>query len=507
MLLLTMICCLGILPIKTSSVLAMTIHQDRFQFIDEEITQNMQRFNIPGMAFVLADENGTIYSKGYGVLKQDSALKVNTSTNFHIGSISKVFTSLAIMQLRDAGQIQLNDPVTTYLPWFATKDPNLSSRVTIRDLLNHTSGLPGRLNAHDLTGASLETIEPQLSRKLQNVSLVAEPGTTYEYSNINYDLLQLIIEEVSALSFPDYMSQQIFQPLGMKRTFFNQDNELEPNSATGHRYLWGNLRPFHEHLAYATLGSAGLSTNATDLGIYISFLLSDSAASNNSVLQSSSLREMRTAAIYDSSIGYGYGWEMTRNTIEKKGGLPGFTANLIIVPGKSYGFALFANSKQNITDETNFNIYRILEGDTPIHLAKTDYPAISPINKSLLYISGLLIFIVLLMWLPTLIRCFTKQGGCFLLKPTTATMLICFVLNITINLAVQYYIYIYVPFVSGAPSLYRLTTAPDSVNGLTLLSITWLVFSISVACKSLVRLNKTSQRVQKSTKSITPPRQ
>src|SRR5690606_34913661 len=206
--------------------------------------------------------------------------KVNTSTNFHIGSISKVFTSLAIMQLRDAGQIQLHDPVTTYLPWFATKDPDLSGRMTIRDLLNHTSGLPGRLNVHDLTGASLETIEPQLSRKLQNVSLVAEPGTTYEYSNINYDLLQLIIEEVSALSFPDYMSQQIFQPLGMKRTSFNQDNELEPNSATGHRYLWGNLRPFHEHLAYATLGSAGLSTNAKDLGTYISFLLNDSAASN-----------------------------------------------------------------------------------------------------------------------------------------------------------------------------------------------------------------------------------
>ncbi|WP_460323873.1 serine hydrolase domain-containing protein [Paenibacillus sp. YSY-4.3] len=506
MLLITIICCFELLPVRTSSALAMTIHKDSFQKIDEEITQNMQRFNIPGMAFVLADENGTVYSKGYGVLKQDSALKVNTSTNFHIGSISKVFTSLAIMQLRDAELIQLNDPVTKYLPWFTTKDPILSSRITIRDLLNHTSGLPGRLNTHDITGASSETIRQQLSRKLQNVSLVAEPGITYEYSNINYDLLQLIIEEVSALSFPDYMSQQIFQPLGMKRTFFNQDDELEPNSATGHRYLWGNLRPFHENLTYATLGSAGLSTNAKDLGIYISFL---SAASDDSVLQSNSLREMRSAAIYDSSsIGYGYGWEMTRNTIEKKGGLPGFTANLIIVPGKSYGFALLANSKQNITDETNFNIYRILEGDSPIHLAKADYPAISPINKSLLYISGLLILIVLLMWLPTLIGCLAKKGGCFLIKPTTATILICFVLNIIINLGVQYYIYVYVPFASGAPSLYRFTTAPDTVNGLTLLSIAWLVFSTSVVCKSVVRVNaKVPHRFKKPAKSIIPPRQ
>lgn len=95
------------------------------RLIDQEITQNMQRFDIPGMAFVIADEGGAIYTKGYGVLEWDSLGEVDSTTRFQIGSISKVFTSLAMMQLQDQGLIRLDAPVTTYLPWFATKDSTL----------------------------------------------------------------------------------------------------------------------------------------------------------------------------------------------------------------------------------------------------------------------------------------------------------------------------------------------------------------------------------------------
>lgn len=475
--------------------------------IDEEIIQNMQRFDIPGMAFVLADENGTIYTKGYGVLEWGSAEEVESANSFQIGSISKVFTSLAIMQLRDQGLIQLNAPVTEYLPWFSTKNPTLSDRITIHDLLNHTSGLPGRLNTHDINGSHPDAIAQQMARKLQNVQLVADPGTTYEYTNMNYDLLQLIIEEVSGLYFPDYMRDHIFQPLGMHRTFFTSEAGLDPNSATGHRYIWGKARPFHEKLAYATLGSAGLSTNAEDLGKYITFLLSGFSVSGNPIIQADSLREMHMAAIFDSSIGYGYGWEITTNTIEKKGGLPGFSANLIVLPGKSYGFALLANSKQNITDETNFNIYRILEGEPLRQLNKSDFPAISSVNKSLLYISALFILMTLLMWLPTLIGWLRKRTCSSIAKPSLATLLICFMLNGFILICVFYYIYLHVPYASGVPSLYRLTTAPDTVYGLTLLSLAWLGFSISVACRSVIRKEAKASQKSKASKPILPPRQ
>ncbi|AJS60613.1 hypothetical protein UB51_21550 [Paenibacillus sp. IHBB 10380] len=456
------------------------------QEIDEEIVQNMQRFNIPGMAFVLADENGNVYVKGYGRNEWEGTEIVDPTTNFQIGSISKVFTSLAIMQLRDKGLVELDAPVTQYLPWFATKETSLSARITIRDLLNHTSGLPGRLNTHDVEGSDPDHIASQIERKLQNVQLVASPGTTYEYTNMNYDLLQLLLEKVTKQPFPNYMSQHVFQPLGMNRTVYSFGDIL-PNSATGHRYIWGNVRPFHEQLSYATLGSAGLTTSAEDFGKYISFLLGSSSEGNPSVLRSESLLEMHKSDIYDQSTGYGFGWEVSANTIEKKGGLPGFTSNLIVFPNRSYGFALLSNSKQNITDDTNYNISRILEGNPPSHLSKQDSPAINPVNKGILMISTLFAIIVPIMWIPTLLSWLSRKSRFSFKKPTLPTILVCWVLNGLMLIGVLYYIYSYIPYESGTPSLYQLTTAPDTVNGLTILSVTYLLFSISLACKPLLR--------------------
>lgn len=401
---------------------------DKVQQIDAEIQQNMQRFNIPGMAFVLANEEGIVYAKGYGLNEFGGTQRVNSQTNFKIGSISKVFTSLAIMQLRDQGLVELDVPIKQYLPWFATKDASLSDRITVRDLLHHTSGLPGRLNAHDVKGSDMNLVSSQLEYKLKNVRLVAPPGEKYEYTNMNYDLLQLIAEQVTNLPFPDYMSQKVFHPLGMSRTVFATGNQSS-NSATGHRYIWGDIHPFHEKLSFATLGSAGLSTNAEDLGKYISFLLSSSAKGNNPVLHSASLTEMQHAAIFDESIGHGFGWDITGNTIEKNGGLPGFSALFTII--------------------------------------------------------------VLLMWLPTIVLRLRKKASYSFKKPNLFIILICWVLNGLMLTGVLYYIFYLVPYESGVPSLDRLTIAPDFVNGLIILSASYLAFSISLVCRSLLQRTAT----------------
>lgn len=465
---------------------------DKAREIDEEIVQNMNRFNIPGMSFVLADENGIVYAEGYGVKELNGDEKISTTTNFRIGSISKLFTSLAIMQLRDKGLVELDIPITEYLPWFSTKDAHLSDDITINNLLHHTSGLPSRLNAHDIEGSDVSQIEQQLNHKLQDIHLVDSPGERYEYSNMNFDLLQLIIEKVTNIPFPDYMYENIFHPLAMNRTTFSTHDTL-PNVATGHRYIWGNIHSFHEQISYASLGSAGLSTNAEDLGKYISFLLGQSSNLSSSVLHSSSLSEMQQPAIFDGSIWHGHGWDITTSTIEKTGGLPGFTSNLIIFPKRSYGFVLLSNSKQNITDETNFNISKILEGSSPTYLSKKDFPIISSLNIIVLYLSALLFIIVLLMWLPVLVLRLSMRARYFFKPPSLAVILICGILNFLVLIGVLYYIYSFIPYQSGTPSLYRLTTAPDSVNGLTLLSICYMFFSISLACRSLFRRNKPSK--------------
>ncbi|MDQ0091080.1 CubicO group peptidase (beta-lactamase class C family) [Paenibacillus anaericanus] len=396
------------------------------------------------------------------------------------------------MQLRDKGLIELNTPVRQYLPWFSTKNSTLSDQITVLHLLNHTSGLPGRLNVHDIDGFDPDHIAKQINRKLLDVQLIADPGESYEYTNMNYDLLELIIEKMTGTTYPTYLKENIFLPLEMNRSGVFEGNEL-PNTATGHRYIWGELTPFNESLSYATLGSAGLSTNAEDFGKYISFLIRDSQGMDNPVLETDSLKEMHSASAYDNSMGFGYGWDITSRTIEKKGGLPGFAANLIIFPTKSYGFALLSNSKQDVTDQINFNISRILEGDTVRVLSNDDFPKVSRVNMILLVISGLLAIIVLLLWVTTLVQMIRRKHSYSLRRPDLMRILVCWVLNGMLLIAVLAYIYLIIPFQSGVPSLYQLTTAPDTVRGLTLLGCMYTIFSISLGIQPFIHKGRSDK--------------
>ncbi|MBE4909931.1 beta-lactamase family protein [Bacillus luteolus] len=239
--------------------------------IESEIEQNMIRHNIPGMSFALVNADGIVFSKGYGTLdSRDDTLVINEDTNFHIGSLSKVFVSLAIMKLHEEKKISVEKPVVDYLPWFSTKDEQLSKQIKIKHLLSHTSGLPGRLNVHEIEETDRQEIISQIKKKLRNAKLVGTPGDTYEYTNMNTDLLQLVIEEVTGKKFTTYMETNIFNPLNMSRTgYFIFNGSHLSNTAMGHRYHWGKIKPYDEKLVYATSGSAGLSSNGNDLSKFI----------------------------------------------------------------------------------------------------------------------------------------------------------------------------------------------------------------------------------------------
>lgn len=490
--------CLGLslfiflLVFHPSESLADITHLDEtIKRIETEIETNMMTHHIPGMAFALVDKKGVLYSRGFGLLDiRDDSAKVNEQTNFMLGSLSKVFVSLAVMQLYEKGSLDIDQPVDHYLPWFSVKEASLSNQIKVRHLLNHSSGLPDRLNVHDITSTDKQDRINMMIRKLSNVSLTGQPGEIYEYTNINTDLLQILIEEVTGEPFTQYMEQHIFVPLEMERTGYFAFNESHlSNSATGHRYQWGQLKPFKEELSYATSGSAGLSSNVSDLAKFIVFLLNDGAGQIMSPISSNSIHQM----FMPNQHGVGFNWYVFPHNLYMEGGLPGFTTTMILSADKSFGLVLLSNSKQDITFHSGFNLFRIVTGGTPKPLLASEFPHISSSARLTVLITALIgVGLVYLagtigwdLWKGRRRLVFIKPNG----RKLTFLLLV-----LSMFIAAMYYIYILLPVNIGVPSLQDYKKDPDIVQGLLLFTITFAAFTFMLCLKLLFFLRGNKRR-------------
>ena len=186
--------------------------------IDSYITTTIQRNNIPGLALAITQGDQITFSKGYGTAGNGRI--VTPDTPFYIGSQSKSFTALAIMQLVEQGKLDLDAPVQTYLPWFRVADPQASQKITIRHLLQHTSGLS---EAGYVSNFPPDTDLETLVRDLSRAKIGAPVGTKMQYFNPGYDTLGLIIETVSGQSYGDFINEHIFAPLKMTNSFTDPD--------------------------------------------------------------------------------------------------------------------------------------------------------------------------------------------------------------------------------------------------------------------------------------------
>ena len=191
-------------------------------------------------------------------------------TPFIIGSVSKSLTALAVMQLVEANRIELDAPVRQYLPWFRVADEKASAEITVRHLLNHTSGLStktGRSFQGD--GDTSDTALEQAVRKLDSAELTEPVGSKHQYSTINYSVLGLIVQTVAGQPYERFVQTRIFDPLQMGDSFTSEESAAPQGLATGHNYLFG--RPRSADLPYNRgLVPAGyLISSAEDMTHYL----------------------------------------------------------------------------------------------------------------------------------------------------------------------------------------------------------------------------------------------
>ncbi len=185
--------------------------------VDDLVGAAMKSLSLPGLQLTLSEKGVVVYSQAYGYADVASCRPVSTSTPFRIGSVTKQFTAAAILQLYGSGALNIDNPVTSYLPAYP-----FDARITPRMLLNQTSGLQNYLAfpaaASWAGGVARSTVLVQIAQ----TPLLFAPGSAYAYSNSNYFVLGAVVEAVSGQIYPDYMTGHIFQPLGLTHTSYSQ---------------------------------------------------------------------------------------------------------------------------------------------------------------------------------------------------------------------------------------------------------------------------------------------
>lgn len=288
-------------------------NSDSFEQIDRILASaGLKSSAIPGAAIMVLRRDQILFEHGYGVTDLNTLHNIDAHTNFRLASVTKQFTAMAIMLLVHDGKLRYDEGLTDIFPDF----PDYARAITVRNLLNHTSGLR---DYEDLMPPSNPGV-PVEQQQIQDAGVLAllkrqnstkfPPGTKWEYSNSGYVVLGLIVEKVSGQSFPDFLRQRIFARLDMSHTIaYVRGKNQVPNRAFGHTLENASWKQTDQSSTSATLGDGGVYSSLDDLRNW------DRVLGNHTLLSQSEMQAALTAVDVPGVVGpdhtpaqYGFGW-------------------------------------------------------------------------------------------------------------------------------------------------------------------------------------------------------
>jgi CubicO group peptidase (beta-lactamase class C family) len=310
--------------------------------IDDFIATEMPVSGAPGLAYAVVD-HGEIHADARGEVLIGSGRKVTPETPFLLGSITKSFTAMAVMQLVEAGKVELDTGIAHYLPVFSDRP---SGAITIRQLLSHTSGY-STLQGND-THADLTRSEDELARQVTRIAQWTpphEPGAKWEYSNANYQILGALIETVSGQTYASYIETEILEPIGMDDSFV-ADGRRHDVMATGHRPWFGTKRPLKENRTdRVTAPAGGVIASARDVARYLAIMMNGEDDIISAKGKAAMLRPASAASPF-----YGFGWfvDTDKGTVFHTGSSPGTETLATMVPAEQKGVVVLVNAGSGI---------------------------------------------------------------------------------------------------------------------------------------------------------------
>jgi CubicO group peptidase (beta-lactamase class C family) len=347
--------------------------------IDAYIEGQMHHLHIPGVSLAIVEGDEIVHLRGFGQARPGGEAPT-PQTPFFIGSLTKSFTALAVMQLVEAGKVELDAPVQRYLPWFRVADPQASAEMTVRHLLNQTSGLPmllGMANLGDLDSRP-DATQHQV-RALSTLKLTRPVGSKFEYDNTNYDILGLIVEAASGESYSEYIQSHLFNPLDMRRSYTSKAVAQQNGLAVGHRYWFGHPIPAPNiTIPPGSLASGQLISSAEDIAHYLIAHLNEGFYRDKQILSEAGIAELTRGAAEMNAMGmsigyYGMGWisQGTGETriVSHSGDVPDFGAFMALAPEQKKGIVLLFNANHVMMkltyDEVGMGAAQRLAGEPP----------------------------------------------------------------------------------------------------------------------------------------------
>ena len=376
--LLGIICSTQTVYAKTGSTSETDIYND----IDIYLQSCAQNAHIPSMSVTIVDKDNVLFSQSYGNCE-------NCDTPFLLGSVSKSFTAVCIMQLAEQGKIDLNANISAYLPNATDGD-----KITVSQLLNHTSGL----GEH---------------QTVANYKIVNEQGT-HNYANVNYSLLGEIIETVSGKSYNDYITENVFKPLQLSHTAATLNESVENGLIDGYTNYWGfHIKSNHKYPtsknAWITVPAGYISSSANDLGKYLQMYLNG----GRGIISEQSIDTMFYGdTVYvedDVPYWYGYGWTtvnepLSEPVLRHSGLIETGTSCIFILPESDIAIAVTANVNDyfvtnSMMDDLGWGVVLMLLGNPPIEITSSAY-ILSHIRIDLIMLSILTVSVLSLCFLP-----------------------------------------------------------------------------------------------------------
>jgi CubicO group peptidase (beta-lactamase class C family) len=325
-----------------------------YDAIDRYIEQQLKRLNVPGAVVAIVEGNQIVHQRGFGQARQGGT-SPSPQTPFFVGSVTKSFTALAVMQLVEAGKVDLDAPVQRYLPWFRVADAQASAQMTVRQLLNQTSGLStvsgwAPLADFDKSPGAGE----RQARALATLQLTRPVGSAFAYSNMNYNLLGLIVEAISGESYAAYVQTHIFGPLDMRHSYTTRSEAAQNGLALGHRYWFAYPVATPDlPLPRGSLPSGQLISSTEDMSHYLIAQLNEGCYGGVQILSPAGIAQMHRPAAEFTMMGvslgqYGMGWFINdRDQVRivwHSGVVPDFFAYMAILPGQKKGLVLLMNA-------------------------------------------------------------------------------------------------------------------------------------------------------------------
>jgi len=314
---------------------AVSVSKSEFdaQALDAYIAGQMSKHGIQGISLAVTSKTEIIYLKGYGTA--GNGRPMTPQTPMYIGSQSKSFTGLAIAQLIEQGKIKPNDAVQKYIPWFRAADEEASKKITINHLLHHISGL---------SEAGFTVVLPDNAsnedavRALASAKLTAPIGTTFQYFNVGYDVLAVVVQNVSGMKYEDYIQKYIFDPLEMTHTYTNPTLARENGLSQGYSRFFGFAVPQKQPHRVFEISAGYIISTAEDMAHY-SMAMDNAGHYKEEQLLSKRGMDMLFAPIQ----GYGMGWFVEQGHVYHGGANETFKTYVDIYPLRDMSIVLLIN--------------------------------------------------------------------------------------------------------------------------------------------------------------------